>query len=69
MAEYHDRGLALQENYRIAKGHVNREFDQKLANKSFFTSRSGIEADRKAALDKVETNFYGERRGGGFAME
>lgn len=69
MAEYHDSGLTLQESYRIAKGRVNREFDQKQANKSFFTSRSSIEADRKVALNKVETDFYGERRGGGFAME
>lgn len=67
MAEWHDDGSTLQENYARAKHQVNQDFDKRLANKSFFTSKSSIEADRKSALSKVETDFYGERRGGCFS--
>lgn len=69
MAEYHDHGLTREELYANEKRRVNQEYDRKQEKKSWFTSRSSIEADRKVALDRVETSYFGERRGGGFAME
>lgn len=67
MAEYHDTGLTREEHYAIAKHQVNQKFDQQLANKGFFTSKRSIEEDRKKALRKTETDFFGERRGGCFS--
>ncbi len=64
MAELHDTGLTREECYAMAKRQVNQKFDQQLANKGFFTSKRSIEEDRKKALQKTETDFFGERRGG-----
>lgn len=69
MAEWHDNGYTKEQNYANAKRQVNQKFDTKLSNKSFFTSKRSIEEDRKAALSEVESNYYGNQRGGGFAME
>lgn len=64
MSEYHDTGLTREESYAIARRGVNQEYDKRLANKGFFTSRRSIEEERQEALRKTETAFFGERRGG-----
>lgn len=69
MSEFHDNGMTKQENYVIAKRWVNQEFDRQLEKKPFFVSKRSIQDARKTALDQVEACFYGNRAGGGFAME
>lgn len=69
MAEFHPE-LALSRNYNYHKAikEVNDKYDDKIKNKSIFTTESSIEKERKAALRKVENNFN-DGRGGGFFME
>jgi hypothetical protein len=65
MSECHpEAGFSKEDHYRLAKNQVNAEFDQKLAKKSMFTSKSSIEDDRQKALSNVESQFWGGRGGG-----
>lgn len=65
MAEFHDSGLSKNEKYRIEVHQINSDYDKKIKEKSFFTSKTDIEAERKKSLKKVETDYFG-RSGGGF---
>ena len=69
MAEYHDTGATKQENYAREKNQINQNFDKEVKNKSIFTSKSSIEDDRKKALKKLDSDYYGDNRGGGFFSE
>lgn len=65
MSECHpEAGLSKEDYYRLAQNQVNAEFDQKLARKSIFTSKSSIEDERKQALNNVKSRFGGNRGGG-----
>lgn len=67
MSEYHEDGLTKPERYNIDRHQVNQEFDKKLENKSFFTSKKSIQEEREAALKKVHDDHWGSRGvGGGF---
>lgn len=66
MSEVHDTGLTKQERYAIKKHQINQDFDKKLANKSFFTSKQSIEDDRESALKALDHSFYGGNGRGGF---
>tara|TARA_Y100001973_G_C4912144_1_gene192377 strand:- start:257 stop:463 length:207 start_codon:yes stop_codon:yes gene_type:complete len=66
MSEFHpDSGLNKQDYYKIAKHQINSHFDEKLQKKSRFNPSENIEAQRNAALKKLDTKFFG-RSGGGF---
>jgi len=66
MSEFHpDSGLNKQDYYRIAKHQINSDFDKKSKKNSIFNSSSSVEEDRKDALKKLDTKFFG-RSGGGF---
>lgn len=62
---YPDAGLGKSDYHRISRHQANSDFDNKLKNKSFFTSSSSIENERKKALEKIDETYYG-RSGGGF---
>lgn len=66
MSEYHDTGFTKEENYSRERNRVNREFDEKLKNKSFFTSAKSITEDRERALKVVHDSYYGSGGYGGF---
>lgn len=65
MAEFHDSGLSKNEKYRIEVHQINSDYDRKIKEKSFFTSKTDIEAERKKSLKKVESAYFG-RSGCGF---
>lgn len=69
MSEFHDTGLSKQDNYRIARHHVNSDFDKRLEKKSMFESKRDIETEREQELKKVHDQYWGGGRGGGFFSE
>lgn len=70
MSEYQDSGLTKPERYSMSRNQVNQDFDKKIENKSFFTSKTSIQEEREIALKKVYDQYWGSgNRGGSFCTE
>lgn len=66
MAEYHpELGLNKNDYFQRELKNVNKKYDEKLKNRSFFTSEKNIEKWREEEIKDVKEKFYG-KSGGGF---
>lgn len=69
MAEFFEGGLTKDQKFNNELKSLNKHYDNKIQNKSIFTSEDRIENERSKAIKELKTKYYGNRSGGGFAAE
>lgn len=69
MAEFFEGGLTKDQKFNNELKSLNKHYDNKIQNKSIFTSEDRIENKRSKAIKELKTEYYGNRSGGGFAAE
>lgn len=68
MAEFFEGGLTKDQKFNNELKSLNKHYDNKIQNKSIFTSEDRIENERSKAIKELKTKYYGNRSGG-FAAE
>lgn len=68
MAEFFEGGLTKDQKFNNELKNLNKHYDNKIQNKSIFTSKDRIENQRSQAIKELKTKYYGNRSGG-FAAE
>lgn len=69
MAEFFEGGLTKDQKFNNELKNLNKHYDNKIQNKSIFTSEDKIENERSKSIKELKTEYYGNRSGGGFAAE
>ena len=69
MAEFFEGGLTKDQKFNNELKKLNNNYDNKIQNKSIFTSEDRIENQRSQAIKELKTKYYGNRSGGGFTAE
>lgn len=69
MAEFFEGGLTKNQKFNNELKNLNKHYDNKIQNKSIFTSEDRIENQRSQAIKELKTKYYENRSGGGFAAE
>ena len=69
MAEFFEGGLTKDQKFNNELKSLNKHYDNKIQNKSIFTSEDRIKNERSKAIKELKKKYYGNRSGGGFAAE